>query len=578
MPQTRTKPESLTLQLAASAASVSETERTITGLAVPYGPVGRSSLGPITFSQGSLTWGSVGRVKLLEQHDPDRSVGFATALDDRPDGLHATFTVPDGSEGDRAIKMALDGRRDGLSVGVMLTAEVLEEIFQKWWDDDDSPTAAAGELLETSLVTIPAFDDARTDGSAAALNSAGESPRHLTLAVRFGGESAQHNREGETMPPEATATAPARAEASQATAQTATQTPIPAPAPAPAAVAGAAVEVNEAPVYTFDGRGPSFVRDVYNARFSADGEAQRRLQQFQTAMASGGSQVQAFLTAAVETRATEGTGISTDNYRPDLLIEAIDRGRPLLSRLNPVRIDNATPFRIPVEGEFSGVGDHTEGTPHVTEGTLTMSDTTVTPGAVSGAYRISRELVDAYNPAIDQIAVRAMMRDYRRVTEAKVVAALAAAAPTPEYEVDTVAELRTLLNEFSDVDDLPADLVAASTGFYSSLLAEVDTTGRPMLPFVGPTNAVGTAKPGYTGASIDGTEIVKVSSLSGTTANEAFAFRAESVFVGESTVQTFRFEEVEGPGVIKLALWAYFVAKVTRPAGVKRYNNGTEPV
>lgn len=579
MTTTKTRPRSLTLQLAAAVEEVetSTESREISGLAVPFGPVGYSSLGPITFAAGSITWAEqIGRVKLLEQHDPDRVVGFATALEETPEGLRATFQVADGPEGDKALAMVADGRRDGLSVGVMLSEDSLAEVFDKWMEGDTSATAVSGVLLETSLVTLPAFDDARSDGSAAyaaaavALNAAmaasGDSPRHLTLAVpTWGAGDTKENR----MPPTSAPAAPAPAEAAGTPTP---QTPAPVPEHVPAA-AGAALEVSEAPVYTFDGRGPSFVRDVYHARFSADPEATARLAKFQSAMAEGGAQMAAFLTAAVETRTTEPVGISSDNYRPEMLIQAIDKGRPLVSRIGTVRIDNATPFRIPIEGEFTGVGDHTEGTAHVAEGTLALTDTTVTPGAVSGAYRISRELVDAYNPAIDQIAVRAMMRDYRKVTEAKTLAALAAADTTPTFGINTVAELRTVLNAYSDIDDLPADLVAMGTGFYSDLLAEVDTTGRPMLPFVGPTNAVGTTNPGYTGASVDGVELVKVSSINGAVTKQAYAFRTEHVFIGESPVQTFRFEEIEGPGVIKLALWAYFVAKVTRPAGVVRISS-----
>lgn len=583
MTTTKTRPRSLTLQLAAAVeeeVTTSSEKREISGLAVPFGPVGYSSLGPITFAAGSITWAEqIGRVKLLEQHDPDRVVGFATAIEETPAGLRATFQVADGPEGDKALAMVADGRRDGLSVGVMLTEESLAEVFEKWWEGDTSPTAVAGQMLETSLVTLPAFDDARSDGSAAyaaaavALNAAmaalGDNPRPLTLAVpTWGAGDTKENR----MPTAPAPAAPAPAQAAGATDQTPAPTPAPEPIPV-AAAAGAALEVSEAPVYTFDGRGPSFVRDVYHARFSADVEATARLARFQSAMAEGGAQMAAFLTAAVETRATEGVGISTDNYKPEMLIQAIDKGRPLVSRIGTVRIDNATPFRIPIEGEFTGVGDHVEGTAHVAEGTMALSDTTVTPGAVSGAYRISRELVDAYNPAIDQIAVRAMMRDYRKVTEAKTLAALAAADTTPTFGINTVAELRTVLNGYSDIDDLPADLVAMGTGFYSDLLAEVDTTGRPMLPFVGPTNAVGTTNPGYTGASVDGVELVKVSSINGAVTKQAYAFRTEHVFIGESPVQTFRFEEVEGPGVIKLALWAYFVAKVTRPSGVVRISS-----
>lgn len=553
---TRQRPEAATLLLtAAASATASPSQRTITGLAVPFGPVGHSSVGAITFAKGSLAWSQVGRVKLLEQHDPDRVIGYATDLVETDEGLQATFAVPESPEGDRALAMAADGRRDGLSVGVMLTADVLDQVFEKLWDGDDSPTAAAGQLLETSLVSIPAFDDARTSGSAAA--AAGQ---HVTLSVRF-----DHGAPAPA-PKENTMTAPAQA-AAPATAGAPVPTPtpeIPAPAPAPRAAAGAATQVDDAPVYTFDGRGPSFVRDVFNARFSLDPEAQERLQKFNAAMLSGDPGQVGRVTAAVETRTTAPNFID-QGYAPNLLVEAIDRGRPLTSRIGTVNLTDATPFRIPVEGDYTGVGDHTEGTAHVTEGDMTLSDVTVTPGAVSGAYRISRELVDASNPAVDVVALRAMLRDYRKVTEAKVVAALLAADSSATLNINTVLELRAELNNFYDVNGEAADFVASSTSFYATLLADVDTTGRPHLASINPQNAVGEARPGWTGANVDGTEILKSASVAAT---DAFLVRAEDVFIGESAVQTFRFDEVEGPGIIKLALWSYFAAKVTRNSGI----------
>ena len=146
------RPESLTVQMAAAGTPVtaSPAERVIEGLCVPYGPVGNSSLGAITFSRGSLTFAEVGRVKLLLQHDPKVSLGYALSLEDRPDGLWGRFSVVESDEGDKALVEAAHGSRDGLSVGVMLDEEVLAEIVDKWIEGDSSATAASGRLLEVS--------------------------------------------------------------------------------------------------------------------------------------------------------------------------------------------------------------------------------------------------------------------------------------------------------------------------------------------------------------------------------------------------------------------------------------------
>lgn len=559
------RPESVTVQLAAAPGPVtaSASERIIEGLCVPYGPVGNSSLGAITFAPGSLNFTEVGRVKLLLQHDPKVSLGYALSLEDRPDGMWGRFAVVDGDEGDKALLEASSGARDGLSVGVLLDEDVLGEIVEKWWNDDTSPTAASGRLLEVSQVSIPAFDDARIPSAASAKAALSG---HVTLAVQFGtpqspAASAPAPQKESTMPETTVSAAtPAQAEAQAAS----PAAPAPTASPNPAATPSTSVSA-EAPVYTFDGNGPSFVRDMWRARFDGDHAASERVQRFNSRWVEQDAAQVGVLTAAVETRTTAPNFIN-NGYKPEMLVEVIDKGRPLTSRIGTVGLTDATPFRLPVEGEMTGgVGDHTEGTAHVAEGDLAVGDVTVTPGAISGAFRLSREAVDATNPALDRIALNAMLRGYRYASEGKVAAALAASDGVATVSINTVQKLRVEINNYYDLMLQDPSGVAAHPGFYSALLADVDTTGRPMLASVNPMNAAAAPRAGHTGADVDGVEVFKAYSVS---ANDAFLYRAEDILIGESSVQTFRFEEVEGPGVIKLALWAYFVAKVTRAGSV----------
>lgn len=588
------KPVSLTLTAAAAVETDTEA-RTITGLAVPYGPVGHSSAGAVTFARGSLTIpAQTGRIKLLEQHDTNRPLGYATELEETDEGLRATFEVPDGPRGDEALAMAADGRRDGLSVGVILDAETVEKIIEKWWSDDpdDEPVAASGELIEVSQVTIPAFADARVDGSAALAADLATGPM-LTLAVTFDGTQTAPALAGatqeETMKCKHCGHVHAAGAECTTTASAAPVTldsppaQLEAAAPRPPAVAGAVAHTTDRPIYTFDGRGPSLVRDAYRARFSPfeHAEAVDRFTRFNRAMAAGDGRQVGYLAAsmaavvdrrqlraAVETRTTAPNYIQ-EAYRPDMLVEVIDKGRPIVSRVGTVNLTDATPYRLPVEGEFSGVADHTEGTAHAPEGDLSLDDEMVTPGAISGAFRLTRELIDASNPALDQIAIRAMGRNYRRNTEAKANGALEAAkAPASVTAASTTVEDVSLaIDTFYDLnDEQPSQIFVGST-FYSTLRQDKDTTGRPMLARVGPANANGTILPGATGAEVDGVDLARAYSVD---AAAAYALEYDALHLAESALSTFRFEEVEGPGVVKLALWAYFAAQVIRADGVAR--------
>lgn len=558
---------------------VDATARTITGLLVPFGVPGATSQGRLTYSAGSLRWSEPRRVKLLVEHDQNRSCGYATELTETPEGLRGTFYVPPGQLGDTALAEAASGVRDGLSVGVELDDVTLQKLRRS----TGQPVAASGQLRETSTVSVPAFDAARIENVAAAAGA---------LAVTSWDTSAQPNQEGHAMStpdttpaqpapqpapepapaapqPTVAATAPATAGSVPQPVATAAAT-VPAPQVVLATAGAASLQVTTEPsTYTFDGRGPSLVRDAYMARMDQNPEAAQRLHRFNAELAAGNpSSVMAL--AAVATTATDGPDsfIGPTTFRPDLLRSVIDRSRPIINRLGTTPIHNAQPFSLPIEGEFDGVDDHVEGTAHVPEGTFTAGDATVTPKSCSGAYRLSRELVDQSNPALDKIVLRAMVRDYRRHSEGKVVAALTAAAGAGTA-VTGYMGLRAALAAFVGDDDLGADELFASKTYLAQLLAEEETgTGRPMLQVAGNIGGA-TARAGYTGAVIDNTEVVRASSVP---AGSAFAVQNDAVMVFESPVQTFRFDEVEGPGIVKLALWAYLAAAVIDADGVERFN------
>lgn len=150
-------------EAAAPPATASPSQRTLEGLAVPFGAVARlNEWGPVTFDDQSLSWaGDVSRVKLLLSHDYDRPVGVATALRQDDAGLWATFSVAEGPAGDALLSEAADGRRDGLSVGVTFDDDFLTRWLDSWLEESTEPIRASASLREISAVSVPAYDDAR---------------------------------------------------------------------------------------------------------------------------------------------------------------------------------------------------------------------------------------------------------------------------------------------------------------------------------------------------------------------------------------------------------------------------------
>lgn len=554
------KPAAVTLLTAAAAgdtgATVDTSTRTISGVAVPYGPVGYSNRGAVTFSQGSLTLPErVGRIKLLRQHDPDRSLGYATGLDDRQDGLYATFAVPDGPDGDLALAEAQDGRRDGLSVGVLLDAATVDTLWQKLLDGDESPTPASGSLSEVSQVSIPAFDDARIDGSIAAARDASE-PVVVTFAQ-------PPPKEGHAMPDALVADAPADVvEASAA-----------APA-APRAVAGAALtsSVREELPYRFDGlrAGHSFVADL---RASASGDMTAR-QRLETFMAD----------PAVFAVTTGGVGtLNPTQNRPELYVENLTFSRPLYELVTTGSITDKTPFTVPKFGAAAGlVSDHVEGV-EPAYGSFSATNQTITPGAVSGKIEINREVWDeGGSPQADQIVWQEMLNGWAEAIEGKIAARLAGVT-TPELNLAGAVDaalVDALVNYLAGLQFVRGgnrfSAFAADGQLFPALIGAKDTAGRKLLPVLGATNAQGTASGGFDAVSIGNLTARAAWALGSGNAALSYLFVPSSVFCWTSAPSKFVFEfQIKS---VDMGVWGYAATAVTRDSDVKPIDYTTADV
>lgn len=618
-----------TLATASSAALVTATvsadltadpaTRELSGIVVPFGKPGRTSAGALTFTAGSLTWSDPSRVKLLREHNQGGIVyGYALELIERPEGLWGRFAVADGPAGDEALAEAAAKLRDAFSVGV----ELDETTKQRLARARGAAVAGAGQLREVSLVAVPAFDDARMGAAAdlttATTNTTSTAPREDTptmneqqkrrLAALRAQETMTQAEAAELSqlaalegaapaagePAPAAAPAGDAAPAATATASTALATAgaVAGPVAVPA-VAGAAVVTATPSTYGFSGDSEhSVVTDLMAASLRGDGAAAERVEKFNAELRDGNpASLHAFVTAAATRDDIDGAGtdlpsmFQPNQNRPDLMRALVDVKRPMVSRLTRTPITNAQPFSIPKVGEYEGVGDHTEGTAHRAAGSLSLGGDTVQPRATSGAWEASRELLDAANPALDAIAARAMLRDYQRQTEGKVAALFAARAAQQDstrYNVAELIKLRRAMLDFVNDDDEAGNFVALSKGMLGLFAEEVDATDRPQLPFIGASNAVGTLKPGAAGFTVDSVEPFRAARLDGalgTTGGVGGVMaRTEGIIWAESNVLQFRFDEVKGPGVIKLALWAYSGAAILDTADVQIIRAGAAPV
>lgn len=132
---------------------VSEKRRVISGIALVFEVNGNTSVGPTRFAQGSIRLpDDIGRVKLLLDHDATIPLGYMSAARIEDNKLLVELTVAEGDQGDLMLQQAKDRRRDGFSVGTSI---------EEWEMDGDVAVILSSTLNEVSMVSIPAFSDAR---------------------------------------------------------------------------------------------------------------------------------------------------------------------------------------------------------------------------------------------------------------------------------------------------------------------------------------------------------------------------------------------------------------------------------
>jgi phage head maturation protease len=137
-------------------------DRTIAGVACPFGEVGHTSAGPVTVAAGAIRIPpNLRSVKLFREHGRTHPLGYATAATETAEGLRMSFHAAATPDGDAALVEASEGVRDALSV----------ELDNVAIDADGRVTRA--DLTGVALTSVPAFPGARLVASQATGDDAG---------------------------------------------------------------------------------------------------------------------------------------------------------------------------------------------------------------------------------------------------------------------------------------------------------------------------------------------------------------------------------------------------------------------
>ena len=488
----------ITAHATVTAENVDMETRTITGIAAVYGSTGRTSAGPTIIQAGAVTVPD--RVVMLVNHDENRPIGRLVESQSTDMELLAKFRIAATGDGDTALLEAAEGIRDGLSVGL--------EVESHEQDDAGNLVVTAGTLREISLVTFPAFTEARVTDVAAS-----EDPETPDADAPEQSESESETVDESTEP---TAVETATVSASVPVARV--QDPFP-----------------------YGNNDLSFFGDMVNANHNPDAAMRVRA-------------AQDMMTAAQKT--ADVAEVIPPGYRPDLYVSEDSYPMPIANSVSRMGINDATPFTIPVfDTSASLAGDHTEGV-NPTDGTIAFTELTVSPKAVSGQFTASREMLDAANPNLDAIILGALGEAYARNVESFAAAGLLAGAGTGANAGagKSTAGVLENLSAFNAARMLPADRLAVSSGYHGSLVSEVDGAGRPMNPYIAPSNAAGTSGGSAAQVNVQGLTAVLAWALG---AGTAVVYRSADHILFTSNRLAWRWEEKAGPANIVFAQFAY---------------------
>ena len=442
--------------------TAADTERrTIVGTVVPYGTVGNTSLGPVTFQPGSLSASET--VKLVLEHDLKRPIGRATGFVDGPERLVGSFRLSHTTAASDALVEASDGLRDGLSVG----ARIIEHTV----DSSGTMIVTAADLVEVSLVHTPAFSDAVVTQVAAS------SPEDDDIPT----ESEEDTVENET-----TEVAAAEVAAS--------------PAPVVEAARPSIPYINAQP------------RDVRG--ITAGGMLMHTLR----AQLNGNLESQDVVNHVQATVAQQDTARDAGVIPVPLLREIValvDANRPFVDSIARQPLPpSGMSFRVPRVTTSVAVGQQTSQFDELQSTQGQIQDFTVDVKTFGGTNEVSRQLIDRSDPSYFEELLRQLAQSYAHVTDkfaydtVKSTEILSGSAGTTLYQATTKA----IADSYGVMRFAPDTILLAPGGTSQSawldFLQAEDQDDRPLFSSANPVNAAGLISQGTTQGSIAGLRVV----------------------------------------------------------------------
>lgn len=505
--------------------SVDTQRRTITGVVVPWGKVGKHNDGKRwRFEPGSLLYTEAKYVTFKEEHDESLRFGRGSYAEETDQGFVMSFKVSPGQYGDKMLAFARDGLKTGLSVEVDIdNADMVPDP-----DNRGVQLIKKANLTGVALVRNPAFDDAqvisvmasRDNGKDTGMPDIETAPEETPVV--------------EDKPTEQTEPTPVMFSAEQFDTLINRLGNVQNNGNQGRQVVNPLtnIQVNEPLPYRFSYQGGKHVfRSDSKHDFSTDLYAAMEAAQKGRDYSAEIARLDGFVKAAFDVDRADTTDVTKPHgYRPDLWQPQLDLATPLWEMVASGDTDGSK-FDIPKFNSSSGmVGPATEAT-EPAAGAFAATLQTITPTQVWGKVEITRQAWRAGgNPQISGILWDQMLREYYEDREAAVatfLATLTAAADitltgrpatTPDNDDDqqTTRDLEAAIAVLQFVrGGNRFRAFAVHQDLYTLLARTEDDAGRPKYPILNPQNANGTAA-----------ELFKTMNIAGTTAIGAAALGA----------------------------------------------------
>jgi HK97 family phage prohead protease len=414
-----------------------DSPRTISGVAVPWNVAATVSDGQtVKFLRGAFNTAAK-PAKLLEGHDMTQLRGVVTALADEEDGLHFTARFAKTRAADEAIELVKASAYDAVSVGAV------PRKFK--FDRDGTMVVSSADLLEISLVAVPAFSAAQITEIAASAD-----PEDDETQPQDTPQEDQVSEEIKAEAPEAPATIP---------------TPLFAEARRPFKLPSAA--------------------------------------EYIAAMTRGGSEF-AQLNANIRAAAGDDTTGDTPGLLPTPVLgpiyDDINPLRPIVSALGTRSMPGAGKVFIrPKISTHTEVGNQATELTGLSTRTMEIDDVQVTKKTFGGTVLLSEQVIDWSDPSMLDAVLRDLAGQYALSTELEAINTMLAATTVGTMETvdltDSAAVIAGIYSAAAEIaatgNYLPTHVIVSPSA-WAALGSLTDDSDRPVFPQTAPLNGIGT--------------------------------------------------------------------------------------